>query len=84
MKNKWKQSKIKKKKQVEALENLKSKEQTKTIEVKCDNKNNQSIAANTFNDLIKKRKSILNELYESIDKNKLYFEYVGPSTYVSF
>ena len=26
----------------------------------------------------------MNELYESVDKNKLYFEYVGPSTYVIF
>ena len=26
----------------------------------------------------------MNELFESFDKNKLYFEYVGPSTYVSF
>ena len=72
------------KKQVEALENLKSKEQTKTIEVKCDNKNNQSIATNIFNDLIKKRKSIMNELYESVDKNKLCFEYVGNTKDVIF
>ena len=59
------------KKQVEAMKDLKPKEQTKTIEGKPDNKNNQSIAANIFNDLVKKRKSIMNELYESVDK--LYF-----------
>ena len=43
-------------KQVEALQNLKSEEQTKAIEAKS---NNQSIAASIFNDLINKRKSIL-------------------------
>ena len=37
-----------------------------------------------FNDLISKRKSIMNELYESVDKNKLKFEYVGNIKDVSF
>ena len=26
----------------------------------------------------------MNELYESVNKNKLYFEYVGTTKYVSF
>ena len=26
----------------------------------------------------------MNELYESVDKNKLYFEYIGPTKDVSF
>ena len=60
--------------QVEALKDLKPK----------GGKNNQSIATNIFNDLINKRKIFLNELYESLDKNKLYFEYVGPTKGVSF
>ena len=42
------------------------------------------MAANIFNDLITKRKSIMNELYESVDMNKLYFEYVGPPKKVNF
>ena len=42
------------------------------------------MAANIFNDLTKKRKSIMNELYESVDKNKLYFEYVGNTKDVIF
>ena len=37
------------KKTIKALKNLKPKEQTKTIEGKFDNKNNQSIAANISN-----------------------------------
>ena len=37
-----------------------------------------------FNNLISKRKSIMNELYESVDKNKLKFEYVGNAKDVSF
>ena len=53
------------------LKDLKPKEQTKAIEGKSRNKNNQSIAANIFNNLIKKGKSIMNEFYESVDKNKL-------------
>ena len=72
------------KKQVEALKYLKPKKQTKAIEGKSDNKNNQSKAANIFNDLIKKRKSITNGFYEGVDKSKLYFEYVGPTKDVSF
>ena len=42
--------------QVEALKDLKPKEQTKAIEGKSYNKNNQSIAKITFNDLIKKKR----------------------------
>ena len=42
------------------------------------------MAANMFTDLIKKRKSIMNELYKSVDKNRLYFKYVGPTKAVSF
>ena len=71
-------------KQVEALKDLKPKEQTKATGGKFNNKNNQSIAANIYNNLIKKRKSIMNELYENVDKNKLYFEYVGPTKDVPF
>ena len=65
-------------KQVEALKDLKPEEQTKAIEGKS---NNQSVAANIFNNLINKRKSIMNDLYESVDKNQLYFEYVCPWRY---
>ena len=57
------------------------KEQTKSIEVKS---NNQSRAAVTFNDLISKRKSIMNELYESANKSRLKFEYEGNTKDVSF
>ena len=68
-------------KQVEALKDLKTKEQIKAIEGKF---NNQSRAAIIFNDLISKRKSIMNELYERVDKNKLKFEYVDNTKDVSF
>ena len=63
---------------------MKPQEQTKQLKVKSEYKNNQSIAANMFNYLIKKRKSIMNELYGNVDTNKLYFEYVGPTKDVSF
>ena len=42
------------------------------------------MAGNIFNDLLNKRKSIMNDLYESVDKNQLYFEYVGPTKDESF
>ena len=61
------------KKQVDALENLKPKEETKPIE---DKSNNQSKATIIFNDLISKRKKIMSELYDSFDYNNLNFEYV--------
>ena len=65
---------------------MKPKEQIKAIKGKS---NNQLIAANILNNLIKKRKGIKNELLiwimnESVDKNKFYFEYVGPTKDVRF
>ena len=69
------------KKQVDALENLKPKEETKPIE---DKSNNQSKATIIFNELINKRKELMSELYDSIDYNNLKFEYVGPTKDVSF
>ena len=68
-------------KQVRALEDLKPKEQTKPIE---DKSNNQSKAAAIFNDLIKKRKKMMSELYDSVDYNNLKFEFVGPNKDISF
>ena len=68
-------------KQIEAFKDLKLKEQTKAIE---DKSNNQSIATNIFNDLIKERKSIMNKLYESVDMNNLYLKYVGNTKDVIF
>ena len=65
------------KKQVDALENLKLKEETKPIE----DKPNQSTII--FNELINKRK-LMSELYDSVDYNNLKFEYVGPTKDVSF
>ena len=69
------------KKQVDALENLKPKEETKPIE---DKSNNQSKATIIFNELINKRKELMNKLYDSVDYNKLGFEYMGPTKDVSF
>ena len=69
------------KKQVDALENLKLKEETKPIK---DTPNNQSRATIIFNDLINKIKELMNKLYDSVDYNNLKFEYVGPTKDVSF
>ena len=69
------------KKQVDALENLKLKEETKPIK---DLPNNQSTAAIIFNDLINKRKKLMSELYDSVDYNNLNFEYVGSNKDVRF
>ena len=64
------------KKQVDTLENLKPKEETKPIE---DKSNNQSKAAIIFNELFNKRKDLTKELYDKVDYNNLKFEYVGPT-----
>ena len=69
------------KKQVDALEKLKPKEEIKTIE---STSNNLSRAATVFNELISKRKELMNKLYDSVDYNNLKFEYVGPTEGVSF
>ena len=50
-------------KQVEALKDLKPKEQTKPIKGKS---NNQSRTTNIFNDLMNKRKATMNKLYEGV------------------
>ena len=63
------------------LQNKQKKEQTKPIE---DKSKNQSEAKVIFNDLINKRKEIMNELRDSVDYNNLKFEYVGPTKDVSF
>ena len=68
-------------KQIDALEGLKPKEQTKLIE---DKSNNQSKASIIINDLFNKRQKIMSKLYDSVDYNNLKFEYVGPTKYVSF
>ena len=74
------------KKQVDALKDLKPKEQTKPIE---DKSNNQSKATIIFNDLINKNKIIIiiiiimSELHDNVDYN-LKFEYVGPTKDVIF
>ena len=73
--------KIKVKKQVDALENLKPKEQTKPIE---DKSNNQPKSMTIFNELINKRIIIMSELYDSVDYNNLKFEYVSKNKDVSF
>ena len=69
------------KKQVDALENLKPKEETKPIE---DKSNNQSKATIIFNELINKRKKIMSELHDSVDYDNLKFDYVGLTNDVSF
>ena len=68
-------------KQIDALKDLKPKEQTKPIE---DKSNNQAKATITFNELINERKKIMSKLYDSVDYNNLKFEYVGRSKSVSF
>ena len=68
-------------KQIDALKDLKPKEQTKPIE---DKSNNKSKATIMFDDLINKRKGLMKELYDSVDYNNLKFEFVGPTKDVSF
>ena len=56
-------------------------QETKPIE---DKPNNQSRAAIIFNELINKRKELMNKLYDSVDYNNLKFEYVSRAKDVSF
>ena len=69
------------KKQVYALNTLKSDNKKLTIE---DKSNNHSKVTTIFNDLINKRKEIVSELYDGVDYNNLKFEYVGSTKDVSF
>ena len=54
------------------------------IEDKFEDKNNQWKASKIFNNLIGKRRKILNKLYEDADMNKLYFKYEGSTKDVNF
>ena len=69
-----------KQKLVEGLKNLKPKEQTKVTQGKS---NNQSVAKNIFDDLVKERMNTINKLYESVDYNNLKFEYADLTKSVS-
>ena len=68
-------------KQVKALENLKPKEQTKPIEDKSIISQELQLYLMI---LLTKEKNLMNELYESVDRNILKFEYIGPTKDVSF
>ena len=68
-------------KQVDALKDLKPKEQTKPTEDKYNNKSKTTIM---FDDLINKRKKIMSELHDSVDRNNLKFEDVGQTKDGSF
>ena len=68
-------------KQIDTLQDLKPKEQTKPSE---DKSNNKSEVAIIFDNLINKRKGLMKELYDSVDYDNLKFEYVGPTKDVSF
>ena len=68
-------------KQVDDLENLKPKKETKPIE---DKSNNPPKSVIIFDDLINKRKELMRELYDSVHYNNLKFQYVGPIKDVSF
>ena len=69
------------KKQIDALKYLKPKEQTKPIK---DKSNNQPKFTIIFNELINKRKKLMNKLYDSVDYNNLKFEYMSPTKDVRF
>ena len=69
------------KKQVDALKKLTLKEEIKPIE---GTSNNQSRAVTIFNELINKRKELMNKLYDSVDYNNLKFGYMTKAKDVSF
>ena len=71
------------KNQVEALEDLKPKEQTEAIESKSNNQS-KTKTKTMFNDLSSTKKSVMNKLYQSVDYNNLKFDYVGSTKDVSF
>ena len=75
MRNKQKAIEDQGKKQVDDLEYLKLKEQTKPIE---DKPHSQSRSAIIFSELICKIRELLKELHDSVGYNNLKFEYVDP------
>ena len=60
---------------------MKPKEEIKPID---DKPNNQSRVGIIFNELINKRKDLMEELYDSVDYNNLKFEYASITKDVSF
>ena len=57
---------------------------TKEIKPIEDKPNNQLKAATIFNELISKRKELMNKLCDSVDHNNLKFQYVGSTEDVCF
>ena len=60
---------------------MKTKEESKLIE---DKFNNRSKATIIFDDLINKRKEIMSELRDSVDYSNLKFHYIGQTKDVIF
>ena len=69
------------KKQIDAVESLKPKKETKPIGGKPNNKSRASII---FNELISKRKGLMKELYDRVNYNNLKCNFVGPTKDVGF
>ena len=67
--------------QVDALENLKPKEETRPIENNLII--NEKLKLYLIN-LLKKEKKMMNELYDSVDYKNLKLEYVGTTKDVNF
>ena len=63
------------KKQVDALENLKLKEETKPIENKPNNRSRVTL----YLMMLLTKEKIMRELHDSVDYNNLNFEYVDPT-----
>ena len=60
---------------------MRPKDGTKPIE---DESNNHSKATIVFNELIKKRKGLMKELYDHADYNDLKFDFIDPTKDVRF
>ena len=72
------------KKQVDALENLKPKEQTKAITYKSDDDDNTPISKEIYDEILEERMDEILKMSREIDYKNLVYGFKGPTSSISF
>ena len=77
--------KIKEKKQIDALKNLKPKEQTKAITYKSDDDNDKtSISKEIYDEILEERIDELPKMSKENSHSDLVYEFKGPTPSINF
>ena len=72
------------KKQVDALENLKPKEQTKAITYKSDDDDNTPISKEIYDEILEERMDEILKMSREINYSNLVYDFKGPTPSINF